>query len=116
MYRARNAARGTVLADRLRTADTHWSRLRGLIGTPSLPAGEGLWIRPCRQVHMFWMRYPIDVLFLDETHRVVGVVEALAPGSISPKIAAAASVIELPAGTVSRAGVGTGAQIEIQPA
>lgn len=112
-YEARDAGSGARLASHLRPAHTHWTRLRGLIGTASLADGEGLWIRPCRQVHMFWMRYPIDVVFLDDAGRVVGLVERLQPGRISPKFARAASVLELPAGTIARSGVTPGATVHI---
>jgi hypothetical protein len=114
MYHAREAAEGRLLAARLRPAHTHWTRLRGLLGTRSLPAGDGLWIRPCRQVHMFWMRYAIDVVFLDAESRVVGLVERLEPGRISPKISAAASVLELPVGTIARAGLAAGTRVDIR--
>src|SRR5262249_56041136 len=85
MYRALESSRGAVVAERLRTAHTHWTRLRGLLGTPTLPAGEGLWLKPCRQVHMFGMRYPVDVAFLDDEHRVVGLVPCLLPWRGSPQ-------------------------------
>jgi uncharacterized membrane protein (UPF0127 family) len=113
MYRARELTRGQVLAERLRSAHTHWTRLRGLLGTRSLPAGDGLWIRPCRQVHMFGMRYPIDVVFVDDAQRVVGLASDLQPGRVSPKFAGATSVLELPAGTIARTGVAVGTQLTI---
>ena len=47
-HRARDAASGVILAERLRAADTHWSRLKGLLGTRSLEAGDGLWLKSCR--------------------------------------------------------------------
>src|SRR5262249_57519345 len=97
MYRALESSRGAVVAERLRTAHTHWTRLRGLLGTPTLPAGEGLWLKPCRQVHMFGMRYPVDVAFLDDEHRVVGLVPCLLPWRVSPKLRQAANVVEVPA-------------------
>jgi protein-S-isoprenylcysteine O-methyltransferase Ste14/uncharacterized membrane protein (UPF0127 family) len=111
MHRA--TAHDTVLADRLRVADTHWTRLRGLLGTRGLEPGEGLWIRPCNQVHMFGMRYPIDVVFLDDAGRVLRTVDALQPGCVSPRVRGAASVLELPAGTVARAGLTEGARVAI---
>ena len=81
----------------------------------SLPPGDGLWLMPCRQVHMFGMRYPIDVVFLDEAQRVVHLVADLDPGRLSPKVRAATSVLELPIGTIARLGLTTGARIEIEP-
>jgi hypothetical protein len=102
---------GTVVADRLRLAHTHWTRLKGLLGTRTLEPGEGLWIKPCRQIHMFGMRYALDLVFLDASHRVVAVVERIAPNRISRKVAEAESVLELPAGTVARTGVAPGARL-----
>ena len=114
-YRVRDIATGCVLADNLRPAHTHWSRLKGLLGSDSLPDGEGLWLKPCRQVHMFWMRYPIDVAFLDEDLRIVQTVSALAPGKVSPRVARATSALELPAGRLATLGVASGAQLSIEP-
>jgi len=111
MHRA--TAHDTVLADRLRRADTHWTRLRGILGTRGLEPGEGLWIRPCNQVHMFGMRYPIDVVFLDDAGRVLRTVEALRPNRVSPRVKAATNVLELPAGTVARTGLADGASVVV---
>jgi protein-S-isoprenylcysteine O-methyltransferase Ste14 len=113
---ARATARGAVLAERLRLAHTHWTRLRGLLGTASLPAGEGLWLMPCNQVHMIGMRYALDVVFLDDERRVVRTISGLAPGKISPKVAEASSVLELPVGTLSQTGLTEGARVEIEGA
>ena len=106
---------GVSLADRLRPAHTHWTRLRGLLGTRRLESGQGLWIKPCNQVHMFGMRYAIDVVFLDDTGRIVGLTEALAPWRVSPLVKAATSVIELPAGTIAQTGLAAGQAITISP-
>jgi len=62
---------------------------------------------------MFGMRYAIDVVFLDDAHRVVALVSRLAPGRISPKIRDATSVLELPAGTIERTGLALGTRLEI---
>jgi protein-S-isoprenylcysteine O-methyltransferase Ste14/uncharacterized membrane protein (UPF0127 family) len=111
MHRA--TAGGEVLADRLGPAHTHWTRLRGLLGTTRLAPGEGLWIRPSSQVHMFGMRYAIDVVFLDDAGRVLRLVHALAPNRISPRVAGATSVLELPAGTLARVALSEGDRVEI---
>jgi len=111
MYRA--AAGGVTLADRLRPAHTHWTRLRGLLGTRQLAPGEGLWLKPSNQVHMLGMRYAVDLVFLDADGRVLRLVHALAPNRLSPRVAGATSVLELPAGTLTRAGVGEGVRLEI---
>ena len=112
-YRLLDVGTGAVVADRISAAHTHWTRLRGLLGTAPLTAREGLWLRPCRQVHMFWMRYAIDVVFLDDAQRVVALVSDLQPGRVSPKVRDATSVLELPAGTIERTALTTGTQLEI---
>ena len=114
--RARIAGSGRTLADPLRAAHTHWTRLRGLIGTRGLPPTEALWIRPCRQVHMFWMTYPIDVVFLDDDLRVLRIVTGLRPWRVSPKVGEATSVIELAAGGAGAAGLSEGDRLVIEPA
>ena len=111
MYRA--TVNGIPLADQLRPAHTHWTRLRGLLGTRRLEPGHGLWIKPSNQVHMFGMRYSIDVVFLDDDGRALRLVHALQPNRISPRVPGASSVLELPAGTLERAGLAEGARIEI---
>ena len=109
----RERSTGALLADRVRVAATHWTRLRGLLGTRELPDGAGLWILPCRQIHMFGMRYAIDAVFLDAEQRVVEIVESLRPGRASRRVAEAVSVLELPAGTVGRTALRPGTQLAV---
>src|SRR5881397_2332373 len=116
VHRAHVATSGAVVAERLRLAHTPWTRLRGLLGTRRLDPGDGLWLRPCRQIHMFGMRYAVDAVFLDQRQRVVRALPRLAPGRISPRVPDAESVLELPAGTVVRAGLAEGAQVVIEGA
>ena len=116
IHRLTDPASGALLARRLRPAWTHWTRLRGLLGTRRLPAGDGLWLRPCNQVHMFGMRYALDVLLLDDDLRVVGLVHRLRPWAVSPKVREATSAVELPAGTLEALGVALGARLAVDPA
>jgi protein-S-isoprenylcysteine O-methyltransferase Ste14/uncharacterized membrane protein (UPF0127 family) len=111
MHRA--TAGGLLLADRLRPAHTHWTRLRGLLGTSELAPGEGLWIRPSNQVHMFGMRYALDLVFLDSAGRVLRLIRSLAPNRVSPRVAGATSVLELPVGTIDGAALNEGDRVEI---
>src|SRR5262249_39428631 len=111
MHRA--TAGGQLLADRLRPAHTHWTRLRGLLGTKRLDPGEGLWIKPSNQIHMFGMRYALDLVFLDDGGRVLRLVHDLAPNRISPRVAGATSVLELPSGTLTRVPLEEGDVVEI---
>lgn len=90
----------TILDD-LRIADNFVSRFRGLMGVDVLPQGTGLWITPCNSVHCFFMRIPIDVIFLDKDNRVVHITKSMRPWSISPIVRKAKSVVEANAGTLS---------------
>jgi uncharacterized membrane protein (UPF0127 family) len=92
---------GRVVVEDLELAGTTWSRFIGLMGRPSLERGRGLWIEPCNSIHMFFMRFAIDVLFLDRQHRVKKVMLELKPWRISPIVFGARAVVELPAGTLS---------------
>lgn len=89
--------------------------MKGLLGTSQLPRGSGLLILPSQAVHTFFMRYPIDVLFLRK-ERVLGAVGRLAPYRFSPVYWRAESVLELPAGTIQESRTEPGDRIEIQPA
>jgi uncharacterized protein len=111
-----NQTRQTPLATRLAIADTHWTRLRGLLGTAEddFRNGAGLWIRPCRGVHTLAMRFAIDVVYLDRAGTVVHVEHNLQPWRFSPIRMQAASVLELPSQTVARTETVLGDRIEIR--
>jgi uncharacterized membrane protein (UPF0127 family) len=110
-----NQTRQSHLATELALAHTHWSRLRGLLGTSEddFRNGWGLWIRPCRGVHTLAMRFPIDVIYLDREFTVVHLEPNLQPWRFSPVRLQAASVLELPRNTVAQTGTATGDRIQI---
>jgi uncharacterized protein len=112
--RAMNLRQGTELAATVLKADTFWKRLKGLRGRKELPAGEGLWIVPCRGVHTRGMTFPIDVLFLDARGTVISLEEHLEPGRFAPIRWKARTVLELPAGTLRDSRTGVGDRIEFQ--
>jgi uncharacterized membrane protein (UPF0127 family) len=111
-----NQTRQLYLATDLKVAQTHWSRLRGLLGVAAsdFGNGRGLWIRPCRGVHTLAMRFPIDVIYLDRAGTVVHVEHNLQPWRFSPVRMQAASILELPSHTVARTGTALGDRIEIK--
>lgn len=110
-----NQTRQLYLATRLTVAQTHWSRLRGLLGISldDFGNGGGLWIRPCRGVHTLAMRFPIDVVYLNRAGTVVHVEHNLQPWRFSPVRMQAFSVLELPSHTVATTGTAPGDSIEI---
>jgi uncharacterized membrane protein (UPF0127 family) len=98
--RVTNASRGTILADRAWVADICLSRLRGLLGRRGLAPGEGLLLTPCRGIHTFGMRFPIDALYIAGNGRVILACTLMRPNRWGPWVRAATCVLELPAGTV----------------
>jgi len=110
-----NRTRRAYLATRLSIADTHWSRLRGLMGADpeSFATGRGLWILPSHGVHTFAMRFPIDVAYLDGNKIIIYIAHYLKPWRMAPVSMKAASVIELPGNTLKSTGTSVGDEIEI---
>jgi hypothetical protein len=98
---------GTVVCERCLLAETPLARMRGLLGRSSLPAGEGLLLRPAASIHMAFMRFPIDAVFLDSADRVLKVVAELKPWRMAA-CRGARAVLELPAGEASRRGFAPG--------
>jgi hypothetical protein len=112
---AHNVTRGTVLAERVVLATSALARLRGLLGTRGLARGHGLLLRPCRQVHSFFMRYALDLVFLSDQGRVLRTVSGFARNRISPLVREAAAVLELPAGALAETRVDPGDLLRLEP-
>lgn len=110
-----NQSRQAYLATALAVADTHWTRLRGLLGLSSsdFRNGNGLWIVPCHGVHTLGMGFPIDVVYLDHEMTVIHVRSQLRPWRFAPVRAQATSVLELPCHTVAETGTVVGDRIAI---
>lgn len=90
-----------VILEDAQIADSFISRFLGLMGKKVLPDATGLIIEPCNSVHCFFMRFPIDVIFVDSDDRVVHIIPAMKPGRISPIVRKAKYVIESNAHTLS---------------
>jgi len=101
--RVTNSTRAALLADRAERATHFIERLMGLLGRARLDAGEGLQIAPCSCIHTFFMRFPIDVVFLDGAQRVLKVAPRIRPWRVIG-CSRARSVLELPPGTLEKTG------------
>jgi uncharacterized membrane protein (UPF0127 family) len=101
---------GDVVCDRCVVADSPVSRMRGLLGRSELRPGEGLLLRPASAIHTWFMRFPIDAVFLDRDWRVVGISDDVRPWRAASRRGAKA-VLELPAGESSRRGLALGDQL-----
>lgn len=95
-----NLSKNTVLAEDAAVADTFLSRIKGLLGRKNLQAGEALVIRPCNSIHTLFMQFPIDVLFVDKSCRIIKAAASLKPYRLTAIYFLARFVIELPAGII----------------
>ncbi len=116
---ARNLDRGTVLAGELETAGSLLAKFLGLMGRPALPAGTGLWLPASNGIHMMFMRFPIDAVFVgrpaaDGARPVRSVHRRLrAWTGLVPLVWGADGVLELPAGTIDATGTAVGDRLEV---
>jgi hypothetical protein len=113
--RVENLTRGTVLATNLEVASSANSRNKGLLGRERLAPGEGLWIVPCEAVHTFFMRFAIDLVYLDRQNRIRKLRAEVAPWRISACLRAY-SVLELAPGTIRDTETQRGDTLEFSPA
>ncbi len=107
-----NRSRRSLLGRRVAVADRPWSRLRGLLGRPEPEAGEGILFIPSRGVHMYGMRYPLDVVLADPDRRVVALYRGLRPWSRTRVHRSARYALELPVGTIEASGTREGDLLE----
>ncbi len=113
MLRIENLTQNTTLVEEGRAATNFLTKLRGLMGVRHLPAGTGLLIADCNSVHTHFMRIPIDVLYIDEQHRVVDMDLEMASWRIGRTRNGAKAVIEVPSGTATRTHCSIGDQLLI---
>jgi uncharacterized membrane protein (UPF0127 family) len=110
-FQVNNLTRGVTVVVSGRIASTFWARFRGLMGVAALAPGAGLVIEPCSSIHTHFMRFPIDVLYVDRDHAVVGIDRNLRPWWIGRFYKRVHYVVELPAGGAADCQVGDRLQI-----
>ena len=113
--RVDNLTRGSSLAEHCRVAASLRDRTVGLLATPTLPTGEGLLIERTQSIHMFFMRYPIDVVFVDRQAKVIRTVTGLRPWRVIWWARGARDCLELPVGAVEASGTVRGDQLAVSP-
>jgi uncharacterized membrane protein (UPF0127 family) len=104
-----------VVCERCTLANTPLLRMRGLLGRSGLEPGEGLLLEPASSIHMFFMRFPIDAVFLDRDLVVRKVVAELRPWRMSAA-RGSRQVLELPAGEAARRGITPGDRLVLADA
>ena len=120
MLSARNVTRGTILASELESADSLWAKFMGLMGRASLSPGAGLWLPASNGIHMMFMRFAIDAVFVgkpdaDATRPVLSTHPRLpAWRGLVPLVRGANGVLELPVGTIEESGTVVGDRIALE--
>ncbi len=95
-----NKSKGTVLAENLVVANNFKSRFIGLMGRNQLPTGEGLLLTKCNSIHMCFMKFALDIVFIDSSKKVVHLIKGIPPWKVSGIVKSAKNTIELPVGTI----------------
>ena len=111
--RISNVTKKTIIAEEAVVADSFLSRSVGLLHRRDLGEGEALIITRCRSIHMFFMKFSIDAIFVDKKDRVVGIVEKIKPFRLSPVFWKASYVIELPAGSIAKSKTSSGDFVKV---
>ena len=111
--RVENATRGTVVAERVRVASSALERTVGLLRTPEVRPGEGLWIERSPSIHMFFMPYAIDAVFVSKAGRVTKVVPNLKPWRVVWWARGARDCLELRAGAAAESGTQVGDELRL---
>lgn len=114
-WRIENQTRSSTLGTAVVLASSLADRTVGLLRTSQLRPGEGLWIERSPSIHMFFMRYPIDAVFVDKDHRVTKVVHDLKPWRVVWWAKGARDCLELPAGTARATNTQVGDQLQLIP-
>jgi hypothetical protein len=113
-----NHATGAVLADEVEVADTFWKRFRGLMFRRRFPWGKALLFKPPKpgryRIHMFFVRFPIDLLYLDSRYTVVELRPRLKPWRTHRPKALSNYIVELPAGSISRFHIKKGHKLALE--
>lgn len=114
--RLMTAANGQTLLSKLEVADTWWARSKGLLGRSQLPEDQGLWILKCNSVHTFFMKFAIDLVFLNKQMEVTKTFTRVKPGRLVLPVIGARSVIELSEGFLEKHPLQVGDKLHVDTA
>jgi uncharacterized membrane protein (UPF0127 family) len=112
----RNPHRGTVLGEAIEVADTAVRRVKGLLGRECLEDGQGLLFKKCSSLHTLFMRFPIDIVFMDKHGKVLKLSKAVKPFKLVAAPLRAYYALELPAGAIIRSETRAGDHLTFEEA
>lgn len=109
--KAYNKRNSKIVCENIEIATSFFARLKGLMFREKLNKGEGLLINPCNSIHTFFMKFPIDVLFVNKEDEIIACIEKMKPSRISKIYGKAKYVVELSAGTIESKDIKVGDRI-----
>ncbi|MCX5701249.1 MAG: DUF192 domain-containing protein [Candidatus Omnitrophica bacterium] len=109
-----NKTKNVVIAETVFLANTPFKRMKGLLGRNSLEINQSLILKPCNSIHTFFMRFPIDVLFVGDKFKVIKAISNILPWRLSPLCLRSHFVIELPAGRIIATDTSSGDELTIE--
>ncbi len=109
-----NKTRGVALIVYGRLANTFWLRLRGLLASPALKTGEGLILVGEKSIHTLFMGFPIDVIYVDKSYKVIRADANMVPYRLGPFLSQSAYVLEMPVGTIADTNSQVGDQLSFE--
>jgi len=116
-YQLINSTTGEMISEHLNIAESFWQRAKGLIGRKKLNINEGLYIPGCRSIHMMFMLFSIDVIFIDKQYAITKIISEIKPFCLGFGTLTSNGVIELPVGTIKqhKFSIGDNLIIQISP-
>jgi hypothetical protein len=108
-----NKTKNTLLADEVVLADTLFLRMKGLLDKKEIKKGQALILKPCDSIHTFFMRFAIDVIFVDRQYKVDLAIQCLKPWRLTPLCWKAKFAIEFPCGIIQDSHTEKGDEIAI---
>jgi uncharacterized protein len=99
-FKVINRMTDNIVASDVMIASTYWQRMKGLLGRAAMAENEGLYIPRCRSIHTFFMKFPIDIVFMDKAGKVKKVVNGLKPFRFASGSLGSFGVLELPGNTI----------------
>ena len=109
----KNLTKNTTLVDRGRVADTFFSRLKGLLGSPALIKGEGLLLKHEKSIHTFFMSFPIDVVYINQAWQIINLDHNMPPYRLGRFVPRSVYILELPAGVIEETQTAVGDQLQV---
>jgi uncharacterized protein len=108
-----NKTKNQIIVAHIEEANSMWSRMRGLLGRTSLPDDAAMYFDMCTSIHTFFMKFTIDVVFVDKNSRVVKTFAKVKPGRLIWPILTARAVYEFSEGTIARTKIEVGDELHV---